>query len=327
MSWKNYFYFTRKEKTGLSVFFVILVLVFAFNYFTSRREAAGLSPRLVQHDSIGKEGKSVLDGTDASDETSNRWENNPGKRTYSQKERTYILFEFDPNTADSLTLSRLGLRSYVVRNLIKYRNKGGRFRKKDDLARIYGLNEADYKQLEPYIAIKDSPQGTPSKIQIATKEQPEPAYEDPKEVRRSVSVRQEKYLPGTLVDINRADTAEFKKIPQIGSVYARRMVKYRELLGGYCRKEQLLEVYGMDRALYESVLPWLSLENAEVERLSVNSLSLVRLKAHPYIDFYQAKAIVELRKKKRLTGIEDLSLLEEFSPDDMLRMEPYLSFE
>ncbi|MDL2256943.1 helix-hairpin-helix domain-containing protein [Bacteroidales bacterium OttesenSCG-928-I14] len=138
----------------------------------------------------------------------------------------------------------------------------------------------------------------------------------------------EKYPEGTVISLNFVDTTELKKIPGIGSSYAKRIVGYRNLLGGFYRMEQLQEVYGMYEELYEKISPYFLIETDSLRLITVNKSSIDKLKAHPYINFYQAKAIVEIRKKKdRLESINDLILLEEFTDDDWLRLTPYLSFE
>ncbi|MDR0543151.1 MAG: helix-hairpin-helix domain-containing protein [Dysgonamonadaceae bacterium] len=137
----------------------------------------------------------------------------------------------------------------------------------------------------------------------------------------------EKFTEGTVIELNEADTTALMHIPGIGPSFAKRITGYRNILGGYYRIEQLQEVYGMYEELYTKIIPYLKVNPATVIRLPINSASLDKLKAHPYLNFYQAKAIVELRKKKgRLTGVEDLQLLEEFTPEDRIRLTPYLEF-
>lgn len=138
----------------------------------------------------------------------------------------------------------------------------------------------------------------------------------------------EKFPEGTVIDLNSADTTSLKKIPGIGSSYAKRIVAYRNLLGGYYRHEQLQEVYGMYEELYEMIIPYLSVHPDSVKKIEVNRSSLERLRSHPYINFYQAKAITDLRKKKEhLKSMDELSLLEEFPEEEREKIAPYLSFE
>ena len=138
-------------------------------------------------------------------------------------------------------------------------------------------------------------------------------------------IQSEKLQAGTVLELNSVDTTELKKIPGIGSGYANRIVKYRELLGGFYSVEQLQEVYGMYEELYDKIAPFLTVNAEAIDRLPINDLSLERLRKHPYINFYQAKAIVELRKKKgKISDMQELKLFEEFSKEDWARLEFYL---
>ena len=140
--------------------------------------------------------------------------------------------------------------------------------------------------------------------------------------------RTEKYAPGTLVELNTADTTILKKVPGIGSTFARRIIKYRELLGGFYDVSQLAEVYGIDEERYQALVPWFIADTLHIRRLEVNALSAATLRKHPYLDYRQAKAIEQLRKQKsRLSGWENLQLIEEFTDMDKKRLTPYLSFK
>ncbi|MDR2763431.1 MAG: helix-hairpin-helix domain-containing protein [Tannerella sp.] len=140
--------------------------------------------------------------------------------------------------------------------------------------------------------------------------------------------RTEKFKPGTTLEINAADTTTLKKIPGIGSAFASRIVKYRNLLGGFHSVTQLREVYGIDEDKYAALSPWFTVETSHVRKLPVNSLPMDSLRKHPYISYRQARAIERLRRqKKQLSGWENLQLLDEFTENDKLRILPYLSFE
>lgn len=136
--------------------------------------------------------------------------------------------------------------------------------------------------------------------------------------------RVEKYEPGTLVNLNKADTTELKKIPGIGSGIARMIVNYRNRLGGFYKVEQLREI-NLDAS---QLLSWFSIDEAEIQKIPVNKSSVDRLRNHPYINFYQAKAIVEHRRKHgNLQSLKPLVLYEEFKETDLERIAHYLSFE
>ena len=133
-----------------------------------------------------------------------------------------------------------------------------------------------------------------------------------------------KYPEGTLVDVNSADTAELKKIPGIGSGIAGGIVRYRERLGGFYALSQLEEV----KHVTPGLLKWFKLENDSIRKLEINKASLDKLRAHPYLTFYQAKVIVEHRRKKgQIKSLSQLALYEEFTEKDLERLSAYVSFD
>ena len=137
----------------------------------------------------------------------------------------------------------------------------------------------------------------------------------------------EKFATGTVIEINSSDTLQLMKIPGVGASFAKRITSYRNLLGGYYRLEQLQEVYGMYEELYEKIIPYLHVDTGKITTIQANTAALDKLKSHPYINFYQAKAIIEMRKKKgKLTNIQEFGLLEEFTPEDLERIKHYLAF-
>ena len=145
---------------------------------------------------------------------------------------------------------------------------------------------------------------------------------------KSAFPQKEKYPEGTVIELNACDTAQLMKIPGIGTSFAKRISAYRNILGGYYRLQQLQEVYGMYEELYEKVKPYLRIDTGLIQPILVNSTSLDKLRAHPYLNFYQAKAIIEIRKKKgKINSINELMMLEEFSETDIEKVKHYLSFE
>ncbi|KUK78137.1 MAG: hypothetical protein XD92_0502 [Proteiniphilum acetatigenes] len=135
-----------------------------------------------------------------------------------------------------------------------------------------------------------------------------------------------KLRPGETISLNESDTTRWKMIPGIGSSYASRIVKYRELLGGFVRKEQLLEVYGLDAELYGRISPYIAPDSLWA-RLAINSADFRELLRHPYLNYEQVQAIVNLRRKKgNIRSIRELAMLDVFTEADINRLEPYLAF-
>ena len=222
-------------------------------------------------------------------------------------------FAFDPNTADSTQLLRLGLQPWQVRNIYKYRAKGGIYRKKEDFARLYGLTAKQYRELEPYIHISDDYRPASELF----KNSEEQRYE------RDTLKYPIKLKEGETVTLNIADTSALKKVPGIGSAFARAIIGYGKRLGGYVSTSQLLEISNFPR----KSLPYFKVDSTKIRKIKVNKLTLDQLKRHPYINFYQARAIIEMRRERgNIKGPDQLSFMEELTDQDLVRLEPYLDY-
>lgn len=180
----------------------------------------------------------------------------------------------------------------------------------------------------PQPPAEKQPDNTPTPPKQEEKAVEPVRYSRRKQMAKKQYPRTEKYLPGTIVELNTADTTTLKKVPGIGSTFSRRIVKYRNLLGGFYTVEQLSEVYGIDEERYEALKPWFSADPSLICKQKVNELTAKKLASHPYINYRQAQTIERLVKQKRkLSGWENLKLLDEFTESDRERLLPYLSFE
>lgn len=242
-------------------------------------------------------------------------------------------FAFDPNTADSATLRALGLSSFVASNIVKYRRAGGRFRRADALARIYGLDSATFTRLRPYIYIAQESPASPlprpvnpshSSPSVHPALPADPAAPSPPREPSPYKAYMENKLPdGTFLDLNKADSADLVRIPGIGPYYASRIVRLRRQLGGFVAVSQLSDIPNLP-----DIGDWVTIEPGTQQRINVNTATLTTLKNHPYIGYYRARAIMNLRHRDgRVLSLRQLSFLDEFSDDDIQRLAPYLSFE
>ena len=223
------------------------------------------------------------------------------------------LHPFDPNTADSATLVRLGLTPRLARRICRYRAAGGRFRHARDLARIYGMDTAALRRLRPYIRIAAAPGANPSFRKPRPLEKSHYAY-TPYPSRK---------LPR--LDLNAADSAELLRVPGVGPYFARRIVRYRQRLGGFVSPEQLREIPNLP----DSVQTWFRVTASKAQRpLRLNTATFRELLRHPYLNYEQVKAIVNYRERHgALQTLQELSLSEAFSAADLERLTPYVSFE
>lgn len=234
-------------------------------------------------------------------------------------------FCFDPNTADSTQLLRLGLRPWQVRSIYRYRAKGGVFAHATDFARVYGLTLKEYRELEPFIRI--SAYYRPASESIAPASQAardgNMAARHGDTAARDTIKYPRKLVAGQRIALNTSDTTALKKVPGIGSYYARRIVEYRERLGGYSHAEQLLEIEGMPG----EALAFFTVDGSSIKKLNINTMSVAQLRRHPYLNYYQARDIADYRRLKGpITDLSQLRLLRDFTEHDLRRLAPYIEY-
>ena len=232
------------------------------------------------------------------------------------------LFVFDPNTADSTQLLRLGLQPWQVKNIYKYRAAGGVYREKTDFARLYGLTVKQYRELEPYIRISDDylPASTLLKQERRSGRRDSVMNHSSAPLNPHYS---EKIHAGETIVLNTADTTALKTIPGIGPYYARKIVQYGQRLGGYVNVDQLDEIEDFP----SEAKSYLVVRDAHPQKLNVNKLSLNELKRHPYINFFQARAITDYRRLHGpIHSLQDLRLSKDFPPETITRLEPYVEY-
>lgn len=221
-------------------------------------------------------------------------------------------FPFNPNTASKDELQKLGIPHYVANTIIKYRNKGGSFKYKSDLQKIYSLKPETYALLYNYIdlPIKSQPVGVEEYKVINTR---------PKEEEKPVKVENKPLS----FDINQADTTTLKKVRGIGSVYAGRIVRFRDALGGFHNLNQLDETYGISpEALLE--IKKVAQINSTVEKININTVSNFK---HPYLKAHQIKAIIAYRNQHgAFSSVQDLRNIKLLNEETIEKITPYLSF-
>ena len=136
----------------------------------------------------------------------------------------------------------------------------------------------------------------------------------------------EKLTAGETILLNSSDTTEWKKVPGIGSSFASRIVKYRNQLGGFTSIEQLREVYGIDNEMYSRISPYIQADG-NFRKIQINKLEFKELLSHPYLNYKQVQAIMNLRKKKgNIVSVNEMAMLDEFTTEDLERLSNYLEF-
>ena len=240
--WKEYFAFSRKERNAviilLALMFILLVLP---NFFKSSKAEIP-----VINLSLQKQFDSVIEKNNSySKENYSSENNNDGNSSNSYASSNEIklnLFPFDPNTLSEDGFQKLGLPQRNINTILHYRDKGGKFRKPGDIKKVYGLNEQLADKLVPYIKIAGS------------SEQPSYSKTDYKQYENNAPFLKEKYHT---ISINTATEEEWKSLPGIGDVLSKRIVKFRNSMGGFKSVDDVARTYGLPDSTFKNMRPYL----------------------------------------------------------------------
>jgi len=296
--WLNkYFSFTKSEFNGLIVLLSILFLLKIIPYlYVYLKPVAQDDPNLIAQ----------IQKIELTDE----------RNFYDVKERieqagtikVVKLFNFDPNTLTSKGWQSLGLSPKQAQSIVNYTQKGGTFRKPEDLQKMYTISAERYARLLPFVKIAAQAPNYPQNMLSGEKK----AF-----VKKVFQV----------VDINTADSAGLDEIKGIGGAFAVRILKYRERLGGFHHKEQLMEVYGLDSTKYQEIKDQISISSVALKVVNVNTAVFDDLKRNPYLSYKQINAIIQYRKQHgNYAGLSDLSKVLILNQGIIDKIAPYISF-
>ena len=300
-NFKDFFVFSKKELNGLLVFAILLVSIALAPVIYS----LFVPPQVYDHAAFEKEIAAFM--ASASKKETNRYR--PFLREeVENRELSGELFSFNPNNLSVSDWQRLGLSERQIKVIKNFEAKGGRFYKKEDLRKIYSIKASDYQRLEPFITIPENKNAYKSRYEKATYKKPD--------TKSSV-----------VVDLNSADSAQLENLSGIGPTFATRIIKYRNRLGGFCRKEQLKEIYGIDSVLYQKIVDRLVIHSASIKQIPINAATFEDFKKHPYLTYKQMNAIIQYRKQHgNYKSLDDLKPIAILNENVLNKIGPYLSF-
>lgn len=298
----TYFGFNRKELNGILVLIGLIGIIMLIPYLyglvkadepvTEAEMAAVLKLALAEKEKLRAPEKDSL------------------TFKYPDKEDAKAkLFMFNPNTIGQAGWEQLGLSAKQSSAILRYIKKGGRFRKKEDLLKMYTISEERYQTLAPYIQIpaEDLRNG----------------YAEPLRYSHRIPNKKEPVM----VEVNAADTTELDKIKGIGMTFANRIVKYRDRIGGFYKKEQLMEVFGIDSVKYSEIKDQVKVDGAKIRKININTAGFEDFKNHPYIRYKQVNALIAYRKQHgNYSNIADLNKVAILNEETINRLAAYLEF-
>ncbi len=292
----QYFSFSKAEKNGTLVLVVLIILVLA-GYLILPKIIVNRSTDFTDFKNEIEAFEQLI--SSAEDDVlllKNR------EKTFENMDDIKF-FEFDPNDLSVDKWKHLGLSEKTINTIRKYLKKGGRFYKPEDIKKIYGLKMDWYKRAEPYIKIREI---DAANIKTGT----------------GVIVNDKK---APLIELNSADSLLLTDLRGIGPVLAGRILKYRNLLGGFVRKEQLLEVYGLPYETFENISRAVIIDTTGITRIDLNKAAFSILIRHPYLDVYTVKGILNYRdiqgNIKDVNELKDNRIIPE---ESFSRIKPYL---
>jgi len=310
----EYFSFTRKERTGIIVIVLVILLLtglpLLFPYLLPERKQ------------VNPDFEKTISGLTIrqSDSTQhpNRYygRNTSGGKTWNetnqyQTSRPAELFYFDPNTITAEGWQRLGLRDKAIQTIQHYLSKGGSFKKPEDIGKVWGLSENDVKRLLPFVSIKNKDAGNPQRIRdsaVFTR----PVYE-----KKLITI-----------DINTADSTVFIALPGIGSRLANRIIAFREKLGGFYNIDQLAETFALPDSVFQKIRNRLFIGNVPVKKININTAGIDELKAHPYIRYALGNALLQYRNTHgTFADIADIKKIMIVTEPLYAKLAPYLTVQ
>jgi competence protein ComEA len=308
-----YFTFTKKERRGtialllLIIFFITLPFLYPLFIKSKPADASAFKNdiaalKIKQLDTVRQFTQRNFD----EDNYQNYYQ--PSEKNYAKNFKGE-LFYFDPNTATAADWQRLGLRDKTIATIQNYLSKGGRFYKPEDISKIWGLHEDEVQRLIPYVQIAAKENNyQPKNYETKTYEKPERSY--------------------TVVDVNTADTAALIALPGIGSKLAQRIINFRDKLGGFYKTEQVAETFGLPDSTFIKIKPRLVLNNTTVKQFNINTATVDEMKAHPYIRYNIANAIVQYRTQHgNFSSVADIKKIMMITDEVYGKVAPYLTMQ
>ena len=291
----NYFGFNKQQRNGLILLSIISLILFLVRI---------IYPSFITPDKIEIKNLPLIEQKlDSSYQLSqDRFSGNV------TKENTALnLFVFDPNTITNQQLQQLGFNKKTAQTFLKFRDRGFVFKEKIDLKKVYGISDNFYSKLEPYIIIENK--NSAANLNSNKSES---------NITASANKNQ------TKVELNTADSLTLLDINGIGPSFAKRILKYRSLLGGFISVEQLKEVYGFTNEMFEKIKPNVTVNAELIKKINLNKDDFKMVNKHPYLSYELTKTLFDWRKKTVITAVN----LKDIINDDQAynKLMPYISF-
>lgn len=291
---RNFFGFSRAQTNGLVLLLAVAMLA--------------LFSKPVYHSWVSSRQPDFSKETKTLDSLTAIWESAMEEQNSIpiEDEIAVVMFPFNPNSVTADELKILGFSDRLSKGLQNYRAAGGSFRIKSDLKKLYGMDSAFYKNIYPFILLPE---------EVKSEKQPLKYTRAEKEIEK--------------FNLNEADSTQLQRVYGIGPVLARRIVKYRERLGGFVSVNQLKEVYGLDSLVIQKLVMASFLSPGFAPNtININTADEKTLTVHPYFSKRLAQAIVTYRfQHGNFQSVDDLRKIQLMNEPTILKILPYVAVE
>jgi len=307
---KPFLSFTRREQYGIMVLLFLILTIIAINFFIQQKP-----PSVVDEETLARWSEEVIafqereemaaqynDSLRLARQQRGSYYTNyqPSGRTYERYQKSEKKFPepfpFDPNSISGDDFVKLGFSEKQAETIVNYRVKGAVFKNKADFKKVFVVSDEIYAHLEAWILLPDE-----EAIAMPT-------------VQENI-----------VIELNTADTSSLKQIKGIGSYLAKRIVEYRQKLGGFHAVEQLLEINGIDEERLSGIAPHLTIDKGKIIKLDLNKTPFKDFTRHPYFEYYIVKAIFEYKDKHgSFSSVDDIKKISLIYNDLYNKISPYL---
>ena len=300
---RDYLTFNKRERNGVFVLIAIITLLLFY---------LNISDKLVKTETVDftkfENETRVLNASMAQEDDSLKQE--------QQKNYTSAIadrpvkskadyFNFDPNNLPEADWKRLGLNDKQIHIIKNYEAKGGKFKTKEDVKKMYCINEKMHLSLEPYIKIEQLAVGN----------------------RQMTNDTKSAIVEYHSIELNSADSAELVSLKGIGAFYAKTIIKYRNSLGGFVATEQLMEVWKFDIEKFDGIEKQITVDVSKIKKININNCTASELK-HPYLKWNMVNAIINYRDKHgNYKTVEEIKKTDLVDDETFRKIAPYLIVE
>ena len=209
------------------------------------------------------------------------------------------LFFFNPNTLNDKGWFALGLSSKRINTLRNFQKTGASFKTKEDLKKCFAITDEFYKRMKEFVLIP--------------------------EIKKSGTTSIKPKTTGQLVEINKSDSLQLITINGVGPFYAKQILKYRKQLGGFISYNQITEIWGLENLEFEKFKQKTSVDTLCISKININTVELNELRLHPYLNYKQAKMIVNYRKQHgSFKQVKDIRKIKPITLELFRKIAPYL---